>query len=47
VIHRLSIKDAAVVARGTAVGVGLLCTTYNNCALSYKDVFGSTDNIHY
>lgn len=42
-----SIKDAAVSAGGTTIGIGLLCTTYNNCAMSYTDVLNATDNIHY
>lgn len=42
-----SIKDAIVAAGGTTIGVGLLCTTYNNCAMSYNDVFEATNNKHY
>lgn len=33
-----AIKDAAVSAGGTAVGVGLLCTTFNDCNRSYLAV---------
>lgn len=42
-----SIKDSAVAAGGTAIGIGFLCTTYNNCARSYRVIYNNTDNIHY
>lgn len=42
-----SIKDACVSLGATTVAIGLLCTTYNNCAMSYKDALYATDNIHY
>ena len=42
-----SIKDAAVSAGGTAVGIGFLCSTYNKCAISYRCVFNATNNKHY
>ena len=42
-----SIKDACASLGATSVAIGLLCTTYNNCAMSYKDALNATDNIHY
>lgn len=42
-----SIRNAVIAVAGTAVGIGYLCTTYNDCVLSYIDVFENTDNIHY
>jgi hypothetical protein len=42
-----SIKDACVALGATGVAIGLLCTTYNNCAMSFVNVMEETDNIHY
>lgn len=42
-----SIKSAVVATGTTGVAIGLLCTTYNNCAMSYEDVKRATNNIHY
>ena len=42
-----SIKDAIKSTAAATVAVGVLCTAYNNCVLSYNDVLNHTDNIHY
>lgn len=42
-----SIKNAVAAVGATGVAIDLLCTIYNNCAMSYKDVWKATDNYHY
>lgn len=42
-----SIKVAGKWTSAAGVAVGLVCSTYNDCTLSYKQVLNKTDNIHY
>lgn len=42
-----SIKAAGKWSASAAIAVGVVCSTYNNCALSYSDVLNHTDNYHY
>lgn len=42
-----SIKSAVTATGAAGVAVGLVCSTYNNCAISYKYALNHTDNIHY
>ena len=42
-----SIKTAAKATGAAAVAIGLVCSTYNDCALSFKYALNNTDNIHY
>jgi hypothetical protein len=42
-----SIQSAIKATGAAAVSVGVVCSCYNNCALSYKYALNHTDNIHY
>ncbi len=42
-----SIKSAVTATGAAGVAIGLVCSTYNDCAISYKNVLNNTDNIHY
>jgi len=42
-----SIKSVGTWTASAAVAVGVVCSTYNNYALSYKNVLNNTDNYHH
>lgn len=42
-----SIKSAVTATGAAGVAIGLVCSTYNDCAISFKYALNNTNNIHY